>query len=92
MVGEMSDNVRKSDIVGSAVAHNGDILRDRIKQAVDQAHASAHPHSTYDDWLTFAADAVIAALGLKKDSEMALDDEYRVVPMHRYVTEWTDGI
>lgn len=40
-------------------------LRTRIKQAIDRAHASTHPHSTYDDWLTFAADAVIAELGLE---------------------------
>lgn len=40
-----------------------DTLRTRIKQAIDQAHASTHPHSTYDDWLGFAADAVIRELG-----------------------------
>jgi hypothetical protein len=46
------------------------------------------------DWIDTSelADAVIAELGLKKESEMALDDTYKVIPMHRYVTEWTDGI
>ena len=51
----------------------------------------SQPDEVKDAWLK-DADAVIAALGLKKESEMALDDTYKVIPMHRYVTEWTDGI
>lgn len=62
-------------------------LRDRIAQVVYD-----HPNALSGVQCVELADAVIAALGLKKDSEMALDDDYRVVPMHRYVTEWTDGI
>ena len=79
-----------------------DNLRDRIAAALYERHyrLDGRPSDlTFDDlepairdvYLS-DADAVIAALGLKKDSEMALDDDYRVVPMHRYVTEWTDGI
>ena len=65
-----------------------DTLRDRIKQAVDQAHASAHPHSTYDDWLTFAADAVIESLGLRLDSTCHIHDREGKQRCIRYVTEW----
>ena len=79
-------------------------LRTRIKNAIDQAHKSTHPHSTYDDWLGFAADAVIAALGLRQEQRELMDgmcgqsinyvtgkvtNHYRAATkQRRYVTEW----
>ena len=62
-----------------------DDLRTRIKHAIDQAHASSKPHSTYDDWLTFAADAVILELGLT--IQVAGPDGI-AYGKHRYVTDW----
>lgn len=52
----MSDFDDSDGVELSPKSAQSDDLRTRIKQAIDRAHASTHPHSTYDDWLAFAAE------------------------------------
>lgn len=91
----MSDKPENTDIAANTVAHNGD-LRDRIAEAIQQSIREQMMTVSYE-WISSRtlADAVIDALGLRKQSQTGeivnvIEGDGINYGRHRYVTEWED--